>query len=270
MCLDLVRGPANVRTCRTSLLVADLREKSTETNNYKFLPCPNQFTLKESFLEHKRDLTDNVFITSREDNDVSLSCEDHKFLEIMETGVHKNEQGNWKMHLPFPRKDPHLPNNRSQAVNRFNGLIRTLKRKPQKAKDYMELAGKIIEKGHTSPAPIEETTRPQSSRMWYLLHFGVCHPKKPTQIRVVFDSSAECKGVSLNVELLSGPDLMNSLLGVLFRFRRETTAVMCDIEQMFHSFHVDPEHRDFLRFLWYKNNIPGKQIMKYRMNVHLF
>ena len=63
---------------------------------------------------------------------------------------------------------------------------------------------------------------------------------------------------------------MNSLLGVLFRFRRETTAVMCDIEQMFHSFHVDPTHRDFLRFLWYEDNTPGKQIIEYRMNVHLF
>ena len=45
---------------------------------------------------------------------------------------------------------------------------------------------------------------------------------------------------------------------------------MCDIEQMFHSFHVDPEHRDFLRFLWYENNTPGRRIIEYRMNVHLF
>ena len=45
---------------------------------------------------------------------------------------------------------------------------------------------------------------------------------------------------------------------------------MCDIEQMFHSFHVNPEHRDFLRFLWYEDNTPGKRIIEYRMNVHLF
>ena len=63
---------------------------------------------------------------------------------------------------------------------------------------------------------------------------------------------------------------MNSLLGVLIRFRKETTAVMCDIEQMFHSFHVDPSHRDFLRFLWFKDNTPGEPIVEYRMNVHLF
>ena len=45
---------------------------------------------------------------------------------------------------------------------------------------------------------------------------------------------------------------------------------MCDIEQMFHSFQVDPEHRDFLHFLWYEDNTPGKRIMEYQMNVHLF
>ena len=73
------------------------------------------------------------------------------------------------------------------------------------------------------------------------------HPR-PDQIRVVFDSSAECQGKPLNQVLFTGPDLMNSLIGVLTRFRREHVAAMCDVEQMFHSFHVTPEHRDFLRF----------------------
>jgi len=43
MCLDLVGGlvHVHVRACHTSLLAADPGEKSTETNNYEFLPCPN-------------------------------------------------------------------------------------------------------------------------------------------------------------------------------------------------------------------------------------
>ena len=45
---------------------------------------------------------------------------------------------------------------------------------------------------------------------------------------------------------------------------------MCDVEQMFHSFHVTPEHRDFLRFLWFKNNDLSKLITEFRMTVHLF
>ncbi|XP_048582064.1 uncharacterized protein LOC125561767 [Nematostella vectensis] len=63
---------------------------------------------------------------------------------------------------------------------------------------------------------------------------------------------------------------MNNLIGVLMRFRKENTGVMCDVEQMFHSFHVEPSHRDFLRFLWFEENNPEKPVTEYRMNVHLF
>lgn len=63
---------------------------------------------------------------------------------------------------------------------------------------------------------------------------------------------------------------MNSLLGVLLRFPQDTIALMCDIEQMFHSFHADSRHQDFLRFLWFKDNDPLQEIVEYRMTVHLF
>ena len=96
------------------------------------------------------------------------------------------------------------------------------------------------------------------------------HPKKPDQIRVVFDCSAVFEDQSLNKLLLQGPDLMNSLIGVLLRFRKEYVAVTCDIEQMFHSFYVSPEHRDYLRFLWFKESDLASPIVECRMNVHLF
>ena len=54
------------------------------------------------------------------------------------------------------------------------------------------------------------------------------------------------------------------------RFRQESVGVMCDVEQMFHSFHINPTHQDFLRFLWFKDNNPSKEIIEYRMTVHLF
>ena len=63
---------------------------------------------------------------------------------------------------------------------------------------------------------------------------------------------------------------MNSLVGVLIRFRQDNIAVICDIEQIFHSFHVDPKHQNFLRFLWFKDNDPSKRIMENKMTVHLF
>ena len=65
-------------------------------------------------------------------------------------------------------------------------------------KDYLEFMEKILSKGHASPVPQEEvTSKNQTGKVWYLPHFGVHHPKKSTQIRVVFDSSTEFEGVSL-------------------------------------------------------------------------
>lgn len=70
--------------------------------------------------------------------------------------------------------------------------------------------------------------------------------------------------------LLSGPDLTNSLLGILICFRQDPLAFMADIEQMFHSFVVRDDHGDLLQFSWYKENNPVGELIKYRMKVHVF
>ena len=205
----------------------------------------------------------------------------------MKKSVHKNQQGNREMPLPFRSENVCLPNNRSLALSRLDSLVRSFKRRPKLKEDYCEFMRKIIDRGHATPIPPNEhsykpeTFAPRTpgksqvmvsrpGQVWYLPHFGVYHPRKPGQIRVVFDSSAEFKGTSLNKELLPGPDLMNSLVGVLFRFRHHEVGIMADIEQMFHSFHVNPKHRDFLRFLWFEDNDPTKKIKEYHITVHLF
>ena len=124
-------------------------------------------------------------------------------------------------------------------MSRLQSLVRSFKRKPQMEKDYVEFLGKVIERGHAElVADRESSDNDNACNVWHLPHFGVYHPKKPEQIRVVFDSSCEYEGMSLNKVLLPGPDLMSSLLGVLMRFRQESVGVICDLEQMFHSFHV--------------------------------
>ena len=92
MCLDFVGGPAHMLTCCTSLLSANDGEpwdKHMEPECYEFIPCPNQFRIKENFVKRGGYPENDVFCTTREDNNVSLSCEDRKFIEIMETGIHK-------------------------------------------------------------------------------------------------------------------------------------------------------------------------------------
>ncbi len=77
------------------------------------------------------------------------------------------------------------------------------------------------------------------------------------------------RGISLNDVLLTGPDLNNSLVGVPLCFRKERVAILVDIQQMFHCFLVCDDHRNFLRFLWHKDNNVNKEV-EYRMKVHVF
>ena len=47
-------------------------------------------------------------------------------------------------------------------------------------------------------------------------------------------------------------------------------AVTADIQHMFHCFIVQEDHRNYLRFLWYRNNDPEQNLIEYRMRVHVF
>ena len=76
----------------------------------------------------------------------------------------------------------------------------------------------VIQAGFAERVPPSELER-KDGKAWYIPHHGVYHPKKPDKIRIVFDCSAEFKGESLNDHLLKGPDLTNTLIGVLSRFR---------------------------------------------------
>ena len=96
------------------------------------------------------------------------------------------------------------------------------------------------------------------------------HPKKRDKIRAVSDCSASFKGASLNDQLIQGPDLTNSLAGVLTRFREDPVAFMADVEAMFHQVRVPPDQCNFLRFLWWLNGDLNAPLQEYRMVVHLF
>ncbi|XP_078482500.1 uncharacterized protein LOC144743196 isoform X2 [Ciona intestinalis] len=64
--------------------------------------------------------------------------------------------------------------------------------------------------------------------------------------------------------------MLNGSIGVLCRFRKDEVAITADIEGMFHQFYVAEAYRDFLRFLWWKNDDVEQEIVEYRMKVHIF
>lgn len=238
-----------------------------------FAPCENTVHIKEKYadkcssLEDSRDeLGKHLFKRTTDDDKVALSVEDVSFLNIRHSEFTKDEANNWVAPLPFRSPRQCLPHNRENTLTRLMSLRKTLKRKTEMKEHYVEFMERIFKKGHAEPAP---PLSPQQE-CWYLPSFGIYHPQKPGKIRIVFDSSAQCDNVSLNDVLLKGPDLNNSLVGVLVRFRSDPYAVMADVEQMFHNFVVREDHRDYLRFLWFKNHDLDGEVEEFRMRVHVF
>lgn len=225
-------------------------------------PCPNEFNVKGDIDK----IGSTIFQRTREDEKIGMSIQDHQFLDTMEREFERHSSGNWTSPLPFHENRQRLPNNRAQALKRARTLHSSLLRDPKKRDHMLTFMQGVIDEQHAEEAPpLKEGTE-----CWYLPVFGVYHPKKPEKIRAVFDSSASHNGVSLNDVLIGGPDLTNNLLGVLMRFRKNSVAVTADIQQMFYCFRVREDHKDFLRFLWYKDNDFHKPLIEYRMNVHVF
>ncbi|XP_027897195.1 uncharacterized protein LOC114159423 [Xiphophorus couchianus] len=267
VCLGRVHKPLSVNTYFTNIL-----EQARTTI---FEPCPSVLHVKERYSpKRSKDVNEvedfelgrTVFQLTSEDNKQASSFEDLAFMAIMKQGVKKDASNSWVAPLPFRQPRQHLPDNRQQTIRRFHSLKHNLERKPEMSQHFFSFMEKIFENGHAEVAPLLNLNQER----WYLPIFGVYHPKKPGNIRVVFDSSAQHQGVSLNDVLLKGPDLNNLLLGVLMRFRKEAIAITADIKQMFHSFLVREEDRNFLRFFWFKDNDPTQEVIEYRMTVHVF
>ncbi|KAK3107001.1 hypothetical protein FSP39_004706 [Pinctada imbricata] len=231
------------------------------------LPCESNITVQESGIPLiDKDVVSSVFERTPSDDKPGLSRNDRTFLDIMDRNYHRNEDGKWTAPLPFKPDRARLPNNYSQAVKRAKNLDSSLRKNPTKMEHAITFMQRIFENGHAELAP----PLLPNEECWYLPIFAIYHPRKPSQIRMVFDSSALFGGTSLNSTLLSGPDLTNSLLGVLLRFRKETIAITADVEQMFYCFKVRKEDQNFLRFLWYMDNDPSKELTEFKMTVHVF
>ena len=144
-----------------------------------------------------------------------MSSDDKQALKILQTGTVK-EESHYKTPLLWDGK-PNLPNNRAMAVSRLHSTEKKLKTNPELAKKHQDVISDYVAKGHARKMTPEEATI-TSSKTWYLPHHAVLNPNKPGKVQVVFDAASRFDGVSLNDKLLTGPDLLHNLVGILIRF----------------------------------------------------
>ena len=98
----------------------------------------------------------------------------------------------------------------------------------------------------------------------YIPHHPVWHPRKKT-LRIVWDCA-----LSLNDFIYEGPDLLNSLVAVLIRFRRFPYVVCSDIRKMYLSVKVPKGDRGALRILWWQDGNLDSDPIEYRATVHMY
>ena len=195
-----------------------------------------------------------------------MSIDDQRFLSHVTRSIQLNDDQHYEIALLLRYPSLRMPSNRSFVEKRLMYLKRKFAKNPSFYNDYVQFVDKMLSSGYA-----EKAGKPQhDDQTWYLPHHGVYHPAKPGKIRVVFDCSARFQGISLNDNLLQGPDFTNTLLGVLCRFRLESVGIMGDIQAMFHQVVIPEEDRDLLRFLWWENGDLDQEPKEYRMKVYVF
>ena len=252
-------------TCLTYPIQSDLHDKTDETT-----PCV-RFSGRTQVREviTPKDILNMMEIDFHErKSSKTYSREEQKFLDIVQSGIHQRDDKHYEMPLPFKGDEPELPNNRPLALKRLNSLQKRFESDQKYSNAYVEFMDNIISKGYAEKVPTSELAL-DNGQIYYIPHHGVFHKKK-NKLRVVFNCSAVYNGESINDHLLAGPSLTNILIGVLCRFREETVAFCCDIEQMFYQFKVNENHRNYLRFLWWEKGDYTQPPTDFRMNVHLF
>ena len=247
------------RVLTYQVLTADAEDR--HMNEVQFV---HKNTVKEVLPSDILRALDGEFTVGTGDEEF-VSQDDIQFVTMMDEQVHQNEDGYYEMPLPFKER-PHLPNNIVLARQRLLGLKKKLLKNSDFYKEYRTFMTNVIENGEAEEVPPGDVEKGDA---WYIPHHGVYHPQKK-KLRVVFDASARFQDQSLNDHLLQGPDQLNNLAGLLCRFRKSPVAFTCDIERMFYQFYVNPEDRDFLRFLWWKDGDLDQDISVFRIKVHIF
>ena len=102
---------------------------------------------------------------------------------------------------------------------------------------------------------IEKLEQPEVGQVHYLPHRPVIRNDKQTsKVRIVCDASSKIgNSQSLSDCLLPGPSLTESLFSVSIQFRLHRYAFSADIEKAFLQIMLDESHRDFVRFLYFKD-----------------
>ena len=182
--------------------------------------------------------------------------------------VGANNGERYEVGLLWREDEVKLPNNFYSAMRQLKSLERRLQKDEALKKCYQETINTDFNAGYVRKVDQAELNETKDKLQWYLPHHPVINPNKPEKVRRVCNAAAKYQGVALNDKLLPGPDLLQSLIGIIFRFREHQIALSADIEAMFLQVAVPKDDSRCLRFLWRED--PERRIEIYEYTRHVF
>ena len=180
----------------------------------------------------------------------NMSIKDEKEYDIIRSNISFNvETGRFIASYPWIRNREMLPNNRCVALATLNATERRLGRNDEYARLYSRQIEDMIDRKAARKVSEAELANYQGAK-YYIAHHAVLKPEsRTTPCRIVFNSSAQFHGLSLNDYLAKGPSLLNQLLGILLIFRERRVAFIGDISKMFHAIAIPFEDQMVHLFL---------------------
>ena len=160
-----------------------------------------------------------------------------------------------------------LPDNYYSSLIQFKSLEQRLSKQLSLKEQYSKSVRDDLEKWYIIEVEKHDPNC-RTPREWYVPHHPVVKPHKLGKVCRILNGASKFHGYSLNNALLGGPDLLQTLLHVLLRFRQYIFAQSADIEGKFLQVGVLEEDQRSLRFLWRGN--PTEPVSVFQNTRHVF
>ena len=223
-------------------------------------------------IEHDNELASQVkswydiesFGTSKQVD--SRSPADARAHEILEVTTRHNGL-RYDVGMLWAADNTKLPNNYFSSLVQLKSLEKRLAKDEDIREKYTSTIKDDLNKGYVIEVTDAHKVENRSDKEWYLSHHPVLKSNKPGKVRRVLNGAAKFHGGSLNTSLLTGPDLLQNLIYVPFRFRQHPYAVSADIEGMFLQVGVLSSDHPSLSFLLRED--PTTNIVVYQNTLHI-
>ena len=195
------------------------------------------------------------------------SKEEQREIKTLEQTTRFNGE-RYEVGLLWREDEVKLPNNFYSAMGQLKSQERRLQKDETLRKHYQETIETDVNAGYVRKVDQAELNETRDKMQWYLPHHPVINSHKPEKVRRVCNAAAKYQDVALNDKRLPGPDLLQNLIGIIFRFREHQIALSADIEAMFLQVAVPSDDSRCLRFLW--RDDPEQRIEVYEYTRHVF